>query len=71
MNQAMLDFGTEAREEDLVVLGDKHLIPRLLSILLENASKYTPPGGVGKVARSSGGYACRSFRRRHWYRNCP
>ena len=25
--------------------GDAHSIQRLLSILLENASKYTPPGG--------------------------
>jgi heavy metal sensor kinase len=49
MNQAMLDFRVETREEDLIVLGDKHLIPRLLSILLENASKYTPPGGSVKL----------------------
>ena len=45
MNQAMLDFRVEKPEGDLVLLGDSHGIPRLLSILLENASKYTPPGG--------------------------
>ncbi|MGA2633830.1 MAG: ATP-binding protein [Terracidiphilus sp.] len=49
MNQAMLDFRVEAPKEELIVLGDKHLIPRLLSILLENASKYTPPGGSVKL----------------------
>jgi len=46
MNQAMLDFRTEILSEDLVLLGDSQGIPRLLSILLENASKYTPPGGL-------------------------
>src|SRR5208337_1622699 len=55
MNQAMLDFRVEAREEDLIVLGDKHLIPRLLSILLENASKYTPPGGSVKLCAAVAG----------------
>jgi signal transduction histidine kinase len=55
MNQAMLDLRVEAPEEDLFVLGDKHLIPRLLSILLENASKYTPPGGSVKlIAKAEG-----------------
>jgi heavy metal sensor kinase len=46
MDQAMLDFSVEIPGENLVVLGDAHGIPRLLSILLENASKYTPPGGA-------------------------
>jgi heavy metal sensor kinase len=45
MEQALLDFRVEIESGDLTLLGDKHLIPRLLSILLENASKYTPPGG--------------------------
>ena len=45
MNRALLDFRIEIEDNDLALLGDKHLIPRLLSILLENASKYTPPGG--------------------------
>jgi signal transduction histidine kinase len=45
MDQAMLDFQIVRPDDDLVVLGDPHGIARLLSILLENASKYTPPGG--------------------------
>ena len=47
MNQAMLHFYVEVTGKDLILLGDKNLIPRLLSILLENASKYTPPRRVG------------------------
>jgi heavy metal sensor kinase len=50
MNHAMLDFRTELPDEDLVLLGDAQGIPRLLSILLENASKYTPPGGAVKLS---------------------
>jgi signal transduction histidine kinase len=45
MNAAMLDLQVEAPDDTLVVLGDAPAIARLLSILLENASKYTPPGG--------------------------
>jgi signal transduction histidine kinase len=54
-NQAMLDFSTEILGEDLVLLGDSQGIPRLLSILLENASKYTPPGGVVKLSAAIDG----------------
>jgi heavy metal sensor kinase len=46
MDQALLDFRFEIESDNLALLGDKHLIPRLLSILLENSSKYTPPGGA-------------------------
>jgi signal transduction histidine kinase len=49
MNRALLDFSIEIEEEDLALLGDRHLLPRLLSILLENACKYTPPGGSVKL----------------------
>jgi len=45
MDQAMLDFRVEFPDGDLAVLGDSHGLVRLLSILLENASKFTPPGG--------------------------
>jgi signal transduction histidine kinase len=45
MDQALLDLSVDMQEEDLVVMGDSHGISRLLSILLENASKFTPPGG--------------------------
>jgi heavy metal sensor kinase len=44
-HQASLDFKIEMPEGDPVLLGDAYAIPRLLSILLENASKYTRPGG--------------------------
>ncbi len=49
MEQAMLDFQITAAADDLAVLGDVHAISRLLSILLENAAKYTPPGGSVKL----------------------
>ena len=49
MNQAMLDLCVETPENDLILLCDFQDIARLLSILLENASKYTPPGGVVKL----------------------
>jgi len=55
MNRAMLDFRVEIEGEDLALLGDRHLLPRLLSILLENASKYTPPGGSVKLCAASAG----------------
>jgi heavy metal sensor kinase len=45
MHRAMLDFRVELPEGEGKVLGDANGIQRLLSILLENASKYTPPGG--------------------------
>jgi heavy metal sensor kinase len=45
MSQALLDFRVELPPGDVVMLGDAQGISRLLSILLENASKYTPPGG--------------------------
>jgi signal transduction histidine kinase len=45
MDKAMLDFRVEMPEHDDVVLGDLRSVQRLLSILLENASKFTPPGG--------------------------
>jgi len=45
MDRAMLDFRVECPSSDLLLLADFHGISRLLSILLENASKYTPPGG--------------------------
>jgi heavy metal sensor kinase len=55
MNRAMLDFNVEIEDEDLALLGDRHLLPRLLSILLENASKYTPPGGSVKLSAALAG----------------
>ncbi len=46
MSQEMLDFHVDCPQPDLVLLGDAQGILRLLSILLENASKFTPPGGA-------------------------
>jgi signal transduction histidine kinase len=43
---AMLDFRVEMPESDLTVLADGPGIRRMLSILLDNACKYTPPGGL-------------------------
>jgi len=44
--QAILDFRVEMPESDLYVLADASGIKRMLSILLDNACKYTPPGGT-------------------------
>jgi len=55
--QAMLDFRIEMPESDLVVLADISGIRRMLSILLDNACKYTPPGGVVTLrATAAGGH---------------
>lgn len=55
MNQAMLDFHVEIPDDDIVVLGDLRSIQRLLSILLENASKYTPAGGMVELSATTKG----------------
>jgi heavy metal sensor kinase len=49
MEKAMLEFRVEAPDENLCALGDQQAVSRLLSILLENASKYTPPGGAVRL----------------------
>ena len=49
MNQSMLDFVIEKPEDRLLVLADENCILRLLSILLENATKFTPPGGLVRL----------------------
>lgn len=45
MQQAGLNFKVVYLESDVRVLADMRALDRLLSILLENASKYTPAGG--------------------------
>jgi signal transduction histidine kinase len=46
MQLSLLEFKVEMPERHLIALGDSSSLQRLLSILLENASKYTPPGGT-------------------------
>lgn len=53
MDQAMLDFTVNCPQPDLVALADEQGILRLLSILLDNASKYTPPGGSVALTASA------------------
>jgi signal transduction histidine kinase len=45
MQRAMLHFRIDIPGDGLVLLGDANSLQRLLSILLENAAKFTPPGG--------------------------
>jgi len=43
-----LTFTCEVTDEEVAVLGDRNALQRLLSVLLDNAAKYTPaPGTVG------------------------
>ncbi len=55
MDESMLELRVVKPENDIVVLGDMRSIQRLLSILLENASKYTPPGGIVKLSAVANG----------------
>ena len=49
MNKAMLDFRVDTPDENLLALGDNQSVSRLLSILLENAGKFTAPGGAVRL----------------------
>lgn len=55
MQLALIDFRTEIQNNDLALLGDPTGISRLLSILLENASKFTPPGGSVVLSAATSG----------------
>jgi heavy metal sensor kinase len=55
MQLARLQFRTEIGTEHLAVLGDPSTLPRLLTILLENARKYTPAGGSVDLSAVSEG----------------
>jgi signal transduction histidine kinase len=50
MDQAELAFAVEIPDERVIALGDEDSIHRLFSILLENAAKFTPPGGSIRIA---------------------
>jgi heavy metal sensor kinase len=45
MQRKLLEFHVQVPGEDIALLGDANGLQRLLSILVENATKYTPPGG--------------------------
>jgi len=63
MERALIEFRTEIAAGDLTLLGDPAGVSRLLSILLENAIKYTPPGGsVILSASQSATEVCLSVR---------
>jgi signal transduction histidine kinase len=56
MRVALLDFSVETAEEPAFVVGDLNGLQRLLTILLDNAVRYTQPGGKVnlRVAREDG-----------------
>jgi signal transduction histidine kinase len=56
MRLALLDFSVEPAPEPLFVHADANSLQRLLTILLDNAVRYTPPGGSVRlrVAREDG-----------------
>jgi len=69
MQRAMLEFRVEIPGDSLVLLGDANGVQRLLSILLENAGKFTPPGRIGHLEchlhRSARGSRRPRYRHRH------
>jgi heavy metal sensor kinase len=54
MRMALLDFYVETEAAPLSISGDRDSLQRLLTILLDNATRYTPPGGsvTLRVART-------------------
>ena len=50
MDRAGLVFAVEIPDERVMVLGDEDSMHRLFSVLLENASKFTPAGGSIRIA---------------------
>ena len=55
MQRALLDFRVAPCPETLTILGDPVSVARLLSILLENASKFTAPGGSALLSAVEAG----------------
>jgi heavy metal sensor kinase len=56
MRLAFLDFSVETCAEPVFIRGDINTLQRLLTILLDNATRYTQPGGAVnlRVAREDG-----------------
>lgn len=46
MQLALLDFHIETAAQPLFISADRNSLQRLLTILLDNAVRYTPPGGM-------------------------
>jgi heavy metal sensor kinase len=58
-----LEFAEHVDAQELFVEGDSHALHRLFLILLDNAVKYTPPGGSVSVGlKQSNGFAIAEFR---------
>jgi heavy metal sensor kinase len=55
MQRALLEFRMELHGDGLALLGDAGGLQRLLSILLENAAKFTPAGGSVTLAAARSG----------------
>jgi heavy metal sensor kinase len=57
MRLALLDFDVQQADGAIFVTGDANCLQRLLTILLDNALRYTPPGGTVmlRVAREADG----------------
>lgn len=55
MQLALIDFRVEIQNHGVVILGDPTSVSRLLSILLENACKFTSPGGSVVLSAAAAG----------------
>jgi signal transduction histidine kinase len=51
--EAGIRFAADLPGSSFIVLADALYLPRLLNVILENAAKYTPPGGSVRLALNS------------------
>ncbi|MGB9144403.1 MAG: HAMP domain-containing sensor histidine kinase [Acidobacteriaceae bacterium] len=54
-SEAGIEFSVELPSGLLTVMADRLYLPRLLNIVLENAGKYTPPGGAVRLSLTADG----------------